>query len=752
MGNYARAIGFGFVLSAAAGSHAACSGNKEPLGALVVAVSSDMAIPKDIDHVGLSINVGDRNVFSVIDQVFQPGVARLPATIAVVAPKDGTQAFANVRLVGFSKGKAVIIRDARVGIPTQRRALFRLPLYFLSLGSGSGAQPGVGQVPTQSIGGLGGPKPRAVAGGDTLNSGFEYKCSPTAALADRAGECVSMDFSSPTLLASLPDYVAGDVFGTGAEPPLTAAPQDLVSPDGYCFPTDTAFARYRVIDIDPSSAECSVDTGVRYANIGLLTTGRGTPLQGPSATPGQLSAQGVVALDGDANTAFGEVGFRYEGESTKLLLPKGVCLKKGTATPLDERVIDVVGSNVAIPTKLKKFPPCSQGTATRQPLAEGAPLPGGPPDAGATIDSGRVDVGPVDAAPPPPPTTFKASGTNDNGVFALLRNAQTLYVVGGNVGAQQIGVGTAGAGFASSASELPQSGFSRTIETTGAALVSDRLAVSGMVQTPGSSMFNLAVRSWAVGASATESVSSYSIAAETPPLAVFKHAGQLFVTATYRSNAAGGFENMRDDANLYSAIVPLGPLGSFVNSDQEYLRLRDASLYLLNPDNFILATSATSATGTFFVATSKGDIFACDQPCVGRKLSLAAGNPVGITQGTVVAMTHVAGHLYFIYREGAGARRNFLYRRKDGDQSVVPVQLDNLGAISSRLAVATDGAYVYYSSFLNGNEGMYALPVGGGLRQQIATPTGAPTAITVSGSDLFWGDKAGFVYKRALIL
>jgi hypothetical protein len=343
----------------------ACGKTEVQRGSLMLAISTDMAAPKDVDHVGLYVRVAGRDVFGDRAPVAPNGQVSFPATIAVLAPSD-PKATVRVRVVAFSGARARVMRDMTSVIPQNRTAVLRIPLSFLSYGSGAGDAPvstrdtGVrlaSSVTTQDV----------VTPSFDAFTGLTNRCGD--GLTDVAGDCVKLEFTDE---AMFDDYQPTEVFGGGTAPTATEGS------NGECFPVECCFGQVQTLTPD---AECRVGSLGPRTNIALLTNGVGTP-----------TAQGtLVPLDFDADARFGEVGVGV-GAGGALQLPKAVCRKSAPGTPDEERVVRVVGSTICAP-KSKRLPLCGPASATKVGRCGDVIITqpdGGPntPDAQADVDAG----------------------------------------------------------------------------------------------------------------------------------------------------------------------------------------------------------------------------------------------------------------------------------------------------------------------------------------------------------------------------
>src|SRR6185369_17184778 len=146
----------------ASGSTGACGDKKS---AIMLAVSTDMKAPKDVNAVSVTISTNNTVRHNVIGRVTPQGDILLPATLAVVEPDD-PNATIRIRVMAFQERRARVLRDVRTAIPSGGRvALLRIPLNFVNDGSTHGdlpdgvlpdANPGTAIPGTSSSGSSGG--------------------------------------------------------------------------------------------------------------------------------------------------------------------------------------------------------------------------------------------------------------------------------------------------------------------------------------------------------------------------------------------------------------------------------------------------------------------------------------------------------------------------------------------------------------------------------------------------------------------
>jgi hypothetical protein len=122
----------------------ACADKK---GALMLAITTDMKAPKDVNAVAVSITTNGLVKASFIGRVTPQGDILLPGTLAIVEPDD-KNAVIRIRVMAFQNQKPRVIRDVRTTAPPNgRTALLRIPLNFVNDGKVAGNDLPNGLVP-----------------------------------------------------------------------------------------------------------------------------------------------------------------------------------------------------------------------------------------------------------------------------------------------------------------------------------------------------------------------------------------------------------------------------------------------------------------------------------------------------------------------------------------------------------------------------------------------------------------------------
>jgi hypothetical protein len=231
-----------------------CAGCKaQPVSEVVLAVQTDMSLPKDIDTV--DIQVSDEGVVKYTEHFTKLGSSdgqiHLPATLGLLQPTDPTDAVDVIvdGRTGGLNGEVIVLNEIVTTVPTGRIVTLQMPLEFLCLGSG------------------------------TLLNGTPENTCPDG-LTCVAGTCTDDKVPSSTL----PDYGASDVLG-----------------DGSCFDGASCWTTPQVADLDMTTCSLPPEKDV---NVALQTEGVGicgpagcfVTLDANSPNGWQLGAGGRIDL------------------------------------------------------------------------------------------------------------------------------------------------------------------------------------------------------------------------------------------------------------------------------------------------------------------------------------------------------------------------------------------------------------------------------------------------------------------------
>ncbi len=195
-----------------------CSGDKAPArGQIMLALHTDMALPKDISRVKLQVlTAGPKDSGAVkFDRTFTVGAngeAKIPATFAIVAP-EGQSPTVEVRLIGLGGSKARTFSKVITTVPKDRIATLNMPIQWLCDNSAQ-------EIEGQS---------------------YESTCPPVGGVetACVAGVCQDVNFPE----AKMPTFSPPEVFGGG---------MDATDSSGKCFDTVSCFEPG--FDVTPNAA------------------------------------------------------------------------------------------------------------------------------------------------------------------------------------------------------------------------------------------------------------------------------------------------------------------------------------------------------------------------------------------------------------------------------------------------------------------------------------------------------------------
>src|ERR1019366_8366123 len=274
-----------FVMGLALVATASCTSPSK--GALVLAISTDMETPKDIDVVSVFITTNSVVKFDYLGRVLPDGSVALPATLAVVEP-DAPNAQVRIRVIGFQGQTARVLRDVLTTVPHEQRSLLRLPLNFLDDGSGQGSL-SANLVP---LGPGEAPEGDSTFDPDMIASSCDFDQQLTSV----NGACVTAVVDSSTL----PPYDPTDVYGDGGLQ-ANGAPTT-------CFDVATCFAAATPV------------TGVDLATCSFPLPAQGAPVETVDASaPPATDARTVVGPAACSSGGSGSSG------------NAGVCLPKTCA-------------------------------------------------------------------------------------------------------------------------------------------------------------------------------------------------------------------------------------------------------------------------------------------------------------------------------------------------------------------------------------------------------------------------------------
>lgn len=323
----------------------ACSADEAPRrGQLMLALQTDMSIPKDVTHIRVKTKLNSQVRDEFDFQIAPDGKFHIPGTIAIV---EGTtpNPVVSVEVIGIREHgtgnfEARTFSKSTTSIPRERTVLLEIPVQWLC--DDTAVDDGTGEYLSSCSAGPDGEERACVAGA----------CEP-----------VSVDGSK------LPDYKPALVFGGGS---------NALDPLARCFDTVSCFDRGG--DVDP--ADIGKDCTLTLDDDGLpLNVG----LRMPDGTDGIChGAKGLtppcyVPLDQSDRWGWHLDDGAPKGKR-KVVLPKGVCAK------LDDGKIEALVVSTACETKTSQYGTCGAWSETKE---GGAPGSGGSGGNGAGGSSGR---------------------------------------------------------------------------------------------------------------------------------------------------------------------------------------------------------------------------------------------------------------------------------------------------------------------------------------------------------------------------
>jgi len=250
-----------------------------PLGEIVLAIRTDISIPKDIDKIVIDValaKTGEVKYHMPFAALEPDHTFKLPATLVLTASEKDPSASVRVRVLASRGDEAPrIIREVITTVPAERIVTLPITIEFLCDGT---AEP-----VTDAAG-----KPIRDAADNLV---FQSTCG--AGMTCTAGKCVDATIPSTTLAL----YDETKIFGGGTG-----------SGDGDCFDAATCFDGATLSVVDRST--CRITAG-NDVNVALLTQGAG-----------MCGASGCfVPLDAESDSGW------QPGPGGTLQLPLAVCEK-----------------------------------------------------------------------------------------------------------------------------------------------------------------------------------------------------------------------------------------------------------------------------------------------------------------------------------------------------------------------------------------------------------------------------------------
>jgi hypothetical protein len=359
-----RWVMLAFALGAGAFSAVTACREADTRGAIMLTFNTDLSVPKDVKSVGLYITqAGNVLHFNRYPAVESGGkyLVRFPSTFAVVSNGSATAAPVRVKVVAYREDAmgqpdAFIMREAITRVPTDRTALLRMPLQYLSQGH---VKTGTG-VTTATTKGI-----RTLSREPTPDETIFSDCPDPNTQGIIDGVCDSIEIDS----ATLPTYDPRDAFGGG---------NTVDDPNASCFAIETCLERPFAVAVDEAgctSRESVLDPD--HLNLAIETNDRlGVCNNG----------QCRVVLD---RVEPNERGGWYLGSDGRAVLPKAVCMQLNVGN-----IKNVIATGLCA-SKDVKTPVCAEWTnpsAKPQPITKPAAQS---PFGGMLTDAGPGDGGPV---------------------------------------------------------------------------------------------------------------------------------------------------------------------------------------------------------------------------------------------------------------------------------------------------------------------------------------------------------------------
>jgi probable HAF family extracellular repeat protein len=317
----------------------ACSADAEKArGQLMLALQTDMQLPKDVSSVRILVLVNGAPRFDRTYPVGPEG-AKIPATLAIVAGDDPSTPV-EIKVLAFRDSEVRTLNRTITTIPESRIALLRVPIEWLCEGFVQ----------------------------DTSDDDeYASSCEPDGETerACSAGECRDVVVDSK----QLPSFKPAHVFGGGT-----------ADGGGRCFPVqrcfDDGFA------VTPNAAcrvelETDADAPLNFALIPASGDGACSDETDNCYVPLDRSTLGWEELDSPA------AGRRV------FALPPAVCAR------LDDGSVLRVRGTTACDTKTLATPPCGPGSSVDEPLEPGEEFPVTPVGEGGEGGGGAGGAPPV---------------------------------------------------------------------------------------------------------------------------------------------------------------------------------------------------------------------------------------------------------------------------------------------------------------------------------------------------------------------
>jgi sugar lactone lactonase YvrE len=315
----------------------------KPSGQVMLAIQTDVSIPKDIDQIRVEVSYVKTGVPAYQHSFTKFGdgdeAIRLPATIGFTSPEQDPTQPIRVRVIASqgheddASGEVPtvrILREVVTTVPTDRVASLPIPIEFLCDGSGVVDRDAQGHA-------------KRDGSGNVIVKNRDCEDGQTCI----AGKCVTRDLE----VTKLEDFDVTQVFGGGDG-----------SGNGVCFDTLSCIAGGTDAPLDLDAFAKDKSTCLAQAsgaiNVGLRTQGGGT-----------CGVNGCyVALDASSDS-----GWKPGPTPGTIALPPAVC-EKAKSDKIAGLIQSPIGA--ACPKKLASIPTCGPWAAVRssQPPAASAPI------------------------------------------------------------------------------------------------------------------------------------------------------------------------------------------------------------------------------------------------------------------------------------------------------------------------------------------------------------------------------------------
>jgi len=290
----------------AAGFALGCTGTTKPKGELMLAVSTDMSIDRDLDSVDIFVERENGKVFNdTIDLYPRAGGLFTPGTYAIVAG-DNEGETVRVTLVAHQQGIPRVVRELNTTIPRERTGLVPMPVHWLcdSEVSANGKQ----------------------------SACFDSSGKQTCNL----GRCASNVVKE----ADIENFDIKSVFG-GYDSSLEAARA------GACFDVIRCFDDAKAVTVDLDSCTFTRPEAIKTLNVGLIVKkdGHCNPISGQCTIPLDASKAYGWAMDGTTVQVPPGACDRLRDGRVLAIAATGSCDTKKITTPVCGPWMGPTGTN-----------------------------------------------------------------------------------------------------------------------------------------------------------------------------------------------------------------------------------------------------------------------------------------------------------------------------------------------------------------------------------------------------------------------